>query len=162
MHDARMLLDHIPALQRPCDLDLLVFFARHWRAFLSSEQLARLLGYPLKDIARSRDVLVAAGLLTRVQDPTRAERMYFFEPEGMSGEALTAIVTLASTPRGRLTLRRALTSDPATGKNNLPAQAENRETPYDARPPRDGASAKPARPSERRSNEQPERTDGRS
>ena len=55
MDDARTLLNHIPAIQRPCDLDLLVFFARHWRALLSSEQLARLLGYPLKEIARSRD-----------------------------------------------------------------------------------------------------------
>jgi hypothetical protein len=30
---------------RPCDLDLLIFFARHPRILLASEQLAVLLGY---------------------------------------------------------------------------------------------------------------------
>ena len=145
MDGARTLLTRIPALQRPCDLDLLVFFVRHWRALLSSEQLARLLGYPLKEIARSRDALVAAGLLTRVQDPTRAERMYVFEREGMHGGPIPAIVKLASTPRGRWSLRRALV-------------AANHATQHDARPPRDGVSPKRNRSAERYSNELSERT----
>jgi hypothetical protein len=158
MDDARTLLNHIPALQRPCDLDLLVFFARHWRALLSSEQLARLLGYPLKEIARSRDVLVAAGLLTRVQDPTRPERMYVLDPECMDDGPLPAIVTLASTPLGRLSLRRALTAPPAGSKNDEPSHPENLVTRHDARPPRDGASPKQTRSRERRSTGHSERT----
>jgi hypothetical protein len=148
MHDARALLDHIPALQRPCDLDLLLFFARHWRALLSNEQLARLLGYPLKEIARSRDVLVAAGLLTPMQDPRRAERMYVFESDRIN-DVLPAILALASTPGGRLTLRRTLTSDYAGSKNNLSAQVGNPVTPQDEPPHRNSETAKPPRPSER-------------
>jgi len=162
MHDVRTLLAHIPALQRPCDLDLLVFFARHWRVLLSSEQLSRLLGYPLKEVARSRDVLVGAGLLRRLQDPTRAERMFVFDAEGMKGEALPAILTLASTPQGRLALRRALTSDAASDKNNLSEEAKNPATPRDAWTAPNSTSAKRTPPSERRAQEEPERTDGRS
>src|SRR5688572_21139996 len=96
MHHARTLLDRIPALRRPCDLDLLMFFARHWRAILSSEQIASLLGYPLQEVARSRDALVAARVLTRVQDSTRAARMYVFDPDAIEGDALRNILTLAS------------------------------------------------------------------
>ena len=160
MDDARTLLNHIPALQRPCDLDLLVFFARHWRALLSSEHLARLLGYPPQEIARSRDVLVAAGLLTREQDPTRAERMYVFEAAGINGEVLPAILTLASTPGGRLTLRRALTYDSIRGTSHVPGQDEVSATRYEPQPVRNGASANRIQPTERRSLEQPERTHG--
>ena len=109
----RTLLNRIPVLQRPCDLDLLIFFARHWRALLSSEELARLLGYPIKELARSRDALVAAGLLTRSHDRTRSERMYTFEPNRLDEGVLPAILTFASTPQGRSSLRRALASDRA-------------------------------------------------
>ena len=55
MDDARTLLTRIPAIQGSCDLDLLVFFAKHQRTLLTSEHLARLLGYPLKGIAQSLD-----------------------------------------------------------------------------------------------------------
>ena len=65
----RTLLERLPVLKRPCDLDLLLFFAQHRRTLMSSEQLARLLGYPIKEIARSRDALIAAGLLTETQNP---------------------------------------------------------------------------------------------
>ncbi len=125
MDGALTLLTRLPALQRPCDLDVLVFFARHWRSLLSSEQLARLLGYPLKEIARSRDALVAAGLLTRIQDPTRGERMYVFEGEHVKGSPVSDIVKVASTPGGRLLLRRAL-------------KAATEATQHNARPSRDG------------------------
>ena len=159
MHHARTLLDRIPALRRPCDLDLLVFFAKHWRAILSSEQIAHLLGYPLKEIALSRDALVAAGVLTRAQDSTRAARMYVFDPEGINGDALRNVLTLASSSRGRLALRRALTYNPAGPTNNL--SAEN-PAKHDPRPHRNNAGTKPTRPNERRSNEQQERNHGRS
>ena len=120
---ARTLLERLPALQRPCDLDLLVFFAQHMRTLMSSEQLARLLGYPIKEIARSLDALIAAGLLTRTQNPVRPARMYVFATGGANGGSLSAVVAYASTREGRLALRGALTYSPA-GADGLAAHAE--------------------------------------
>ena len=158
--DARTLLNRLPALQRPCDLDLLVFFARHWRALLSTEQLARLLGYPLKEIARSRDALVAAGFLTRAQDKSRPERMYVFEPEGTADSPLETIVSLASTSDGRLLLRRALMSYPASARDDAPTQPRNRRAaPGGARPNSEVATPKRRRSSEPQASEHSERTE---
>ena len=122
---ARTLLERLPALQRPCDLDLLVFFAQHRRTLMSSEQLARLLGYPIKEIARSLDALIAAGLLTRTQNPVRPARMYVFTTGGANGGSLSAVVKCASTREGRLALRRALTRSSAGGTDGPAAQAED-------------------------------------
>ena len=105
--DARRLLDGI-GLTRVSDLDLLVFFSRYPRALLSSESLAAFLGYDLKDIADSLEVLMAAGLLTRVQTPAHAARLYVFAPVEGSGDWLPSLVALASTRDGRLALRRGL------------------------------------------------------
>ena len=113
MDDPRTLLTRIPAIQGPCDLDLLVFFAKHQRTLLTSEHLARLLGYPLKEIAQSLDVLLGAGFLTRTQSPTRPSRMYLFTTDSTNGGALSAVVALASTREGRLALRRAVTHSTA-------------------------------------------------
>jgi hypothetical protein len=116
MEHTRTLLNAIPALKRPCDLDLLVFFAKHSRALLSPEQLARLLGYDLKEVARSLDVLLAAGYLTRSpkQNRARPARMYVFSDDAMNAGPLPAIVRLASSRKGRTALRLALTPS-ATG-----------------------------------------------
>ena len=121
---ARTLLERLPALQRPCDLDLLVFFAQHMRTLMSSEQLARLLGYPITEIARSLDALIAAGLLTRTQNPVRPARMYVFSTGGANGGSLSAVVECASTREGRLALRTALTRSPAGRTGGLASQAE--------------------------------------
>jgi hypothetical protein len=154
--EPRRLLNRIPALQRPCDLDVLLFFARHWRTILTSEQLARLLGYPLKEIARSRDALVAAGLLSRVQDPARPERMYVLDRESRTDGPVTAIVALASAPGGRSSLRRALLSAAAGDSGGAPlrndtALARAARPPLDAGPKRSGSR-------EQRASAQPERT----
>lgn len=108
-HDARRLLARIGALRRPCDLDLLVFFARHPRTLLTSEQIAKWLGYELKQIAEALDLLISAGLLTRVQNPTHAARMYVFAAEDTPGGWLPALLAMASTRQGRLKLLEALT-----------------------------------------------------
>jgi hypothetical protein len=110
--EARILLNRIPALEPQSDLDLLVFFARHTRTLMTSEQLGRLLGYRLNEIARSLDVLLAAGLLTRTQNPTRPARMYAFAPADVVGGWLPVFLGLASTRDGRLALRRALAPSP--------------------------------------------------
>ena len=65
----RRLLDQIGVLRRPCDLDLLLFFIRHPRALLSSDQIAAFLGYDVKRLGESLDALVTAELLTRTQTP---------------------------------------------------------------------------------------------
>ena len=120
---ARTLLKRLPALQRPCDLDLLVFFARHPRTLISREQLARLLGYQLEEIARSLGVLLAAGFLTRTETVAQLARMYVFTTGGTDSGSLPAVVELASTRDGRLALRRALTHSPAGRTDGLAAHA---------------------------------------
>ncbi len=122
---ARALLERLPAIQRPCDLDLLVFFAQHPRTLMSSEQLARLLGYSLKEIARSLDALIAARVLTRTQNPKRPARMYVFTTGGANGGSLSTVVEVASTREGRLALRRALTLSPAGRTDGPASQAED-------------------------------------
>src|SRR5471030_3187368 len=106
---ARTLLKRLSALQRPCDLDLLVFFSRHPRTLMSSEQLATLLGYEIAEIARSLDSLLAAAFLTRKQSPAHTARMYAFATDGTNSDSLQALVDFASTREGRLALRLALT-----------------------------------------------------
>ena len=109
---ARTLLSRIPAaIQHSCDLDLLVFFAKHPRTLMPSEDIARLLGYELKDVAKSLEVLLEAGLLTRTQNTTRARRLYVFETGGTNSAWLPAFVEFACTRQGRMDLRRALTQE---------------------------------------------------
>ena len=109
---ARRLLDRIPVLKHACDLDLLVFFARHPRSLLASESLACFLGYGIKDIAESLDVLLGAGLLKRAQTPAHAARLYVFALNGAQvgpdGGWLPALLEMASTRQGRLALRESL------------------------------------------------------
>jgi hypothetical protein len=102
------LLDRIGVLRHPCDLDLLVFFARHPRTLLASEQLAIWLGYEVKQIAASLEILLNAGLLTRAQNPTHAARMYVFAVDSTSGGWLPPLVELASTREGRIALKGGL------------------------------------------------------
>ena len=115
MGHARALLKRLSALQRPCDLDLLVFFSKHARTLMSSEQLAQLLGYEINEIARSLDILLAAGFLTQTQNPARLARMYVFATDGTNSDPLQAFVDFASTREGRLELRRALAPSPVRG-----------------------------------------------
>src|SRR5213596_3478623 len=57
------LLDRIGCLKHPCDLDLLLFFDRHPRAFLIRERLAEYVGYDLTQVEHSLETLITAGLL---------------------------------------------------------------------------------------------------
>ena len=108
MDPTRALLNHVPALRHTCDIDLLMFFARHPRALIASERLADLLGYQLSDIARSLEVLLDEGLLRRTQNPARAARLYVLATDGAHHAWLAAFVELGTTRHGRLALRRAL------------------------------------------------------
>ena len=104
----RRLLDQIEVLRDPCDLDLLVFFVRHPRVLLTSDQIAAFLGYDVKRLGEALEALVTAGLLTRMQRPTGVARMYVFAIGGAHGGWLPSLVELASTREGRLAMRETL------------------------------------------------------
>ena len=127
--EARRLLDRIPVLKHACDLDLLVFFARHPRSLLASESIASFLGYGIKDIALSLDVLLGAGLLKRAQSPAHAARLYVFAPSGgqvgPDGGWLPALLEMASTRQGRLALRETLGRRSSEGPGGVMAQDDD-------------------------------------
>jgi hypothetical protein len=106
---ARRLVERIGILRNACDLDLLLFFVRHPRALLTSEQIAAFIGYDVKRIGDSLDRLLDAKLLTRSQNPAHAARMYVFTVSGPNGGWLPSLVELVSTREGRLAMREALT-----------------------------------------------------
>jgi len=122
--DARRLLERVGVLRHPCDLDLLLFFVRHPRSLITSEQLASWLGYELKQVADSLEILLNADVLTRTQNPTHAARMYVLHAGGSSGGWLPGVLSMASTRQGRLALLEVLsrrTSRPSDGRSSLQA-----------------------------------------
>jgi hypothetical protein len=90
-------------LRSPCDLDLLLFFSRHSRSLLTSEKLAEYVGYDVKQVGRSLDWLIAAGILTRSQNPTHEARLYVFIPNPFP-PWLKSLLISASTREGRAAL----------------------------------------------------------
>lgn len=109
--DFRALVGHAGLLRDACDLDLLVFFWRHPRALLTSEQLAAYIGYDAGAVARSIEGLIAADLLSRSQDPTpHAGRLYVLKRNGTHGKWLILLLETASTREGRQSLLDALKS----------------------------------------------------
>ncbi|MFN2444534.1 MAG: hypothetical protein ABR606_02925 [Vicinamibacterales bacterium] len=102
------LLDRIGVLRHPCDLDLLVFLARHPRSLLSSESLASFLGYDLKEIAQSLGSLLDASLLKGTQTPSHGATLYVLPTDGSTDRWLSSLLALASSREGRLALREAL------------------------------------------------------
>jgi hypothetical protein len=102
--DARRLLDRAHVLGHPSDLDLLIFFARHPRSLLASEQLAAFLGYGVREIAASLDLLLRAALLTRTPHRLHGARLYVFSADDANREWLSPLLKLTSTREGRLAL----------------------------------------------------------
>ncbi len=96
------LLDRVGVLRYPCDLALVLFFHRHPRALLPSDRLAAFVGYNLKQVTQSLDLLTEAGLVEQSQHSTQAARLYVLKtPE--SGW-LAALLEIASTREGRRNL----------------------------------------------------------
>jgi DNA-binding MarR family transcriptional regulator len=138
--DARRLLDRIGLLRHPSDLDLLIFFARHPRSVLTSEQLAAFLGYGVKDVVASLDLLLGAALITRTPNPSHAARMHVFSVDGPGGEWLPELLKLASTREGRLAiiweLRRRASGAIRDSQGRVPPDAAERgERPFLVRKP---------------------------
>ena len=91
-------------LRDACDLDLLLFFSRHPRVVLSSEQLAAYVGYELPQVARALDLLLGAGLLKRTLNQGASGRMYVLEVDDAE-EWLDPLQRLCATPDGRTALK---------------------------------------------------------
>jgi DNA-binding MarR family transcriptional regulator len=91
-------------LRDACDLDLLLFFSRHPRVVLSSEQLAAYVGYELPQVARALDRLLADGLLKRTLNQGAPGRMYVLEVDHAE-EWLEPLRRVCATPDGRSALK---------------------------------------------------------
>ena len=99
--EIKQFLASAPIIRSACELDLLVFFHRHPRALLTSEQVASFLGYDMRKIAKAIEAFVEEGLLERTQNPAHAARLYVLVLNGPQGGGLTSLLNLASTRQGR-------------------------------------------------------------
>ena len=112
---AKRLLADATVIRDACDLDLLVFLHRHPRTMLTSENLAALVGYDMRQIGKGLDAFVDAGILERIQSSTHAARMYLLSLQGPRGGGLKAVLELGSTREGRRKLLKVLDGrDPQT------------------------------------------------
>ena len=107
-------------MRSACDLDLLAFLHRHPRTLLTSEQLAAFVGYDIKEIAKSLEGFIEAGLLERTQNPMHAARMYLLVLDGPHHGGIRELLKLASTRNGRRGVLRAL---------DLPRSQTSKESP---------------------------------
>jgi hypothetical protein len=117
--DLRSVLERIRGIRHACDLDLLLFFYRHPRALLTSEQLVAYLGYDGERVAKSLDAMIEAGYLTRSQYPSHAARLYALELAGVPGDLLSSLLKIASTSQGRRDVIQVLESGPNHTPNGL-------------------------------------------
>ena len=133
------LLDRIGCLRHACDLDLLLFFYRHPRAFLINERLAAYVGYDLQQVEQSLETLITAGLLRRSPDSTQPARLYVLTPGSTLGGWLSSLLRRAATREGRLAVIHALkqrqsSGPPASGQPgpvaNGRAVPQRSEVPY--------------------------------
>jgi hypothetical protein len=109
-HDVHAWLSRIGAVQRPCDVDVLLFFATHRRTLMTLEQLAPLLGWRLEDIASGLERLIRAGFVSEFAHPTGPHRLFVCAPAGANDQQLQSFVAFASAREGRLALQQALTA----------------------------------------------------
>ena len=112
------LLNRIGCLRHPCDLDLLLFFYRHPRAFLLSERLAEYVGYDLPLVAQSLKTLITAGLLRRSSNSTHPVQLYVLAPGSTLGRWLAPLLRIAATRGGRLAVLDALKQQPSPERSH--------------------------------------------
>jgi predicted transcriptional regulator len=103
---ARQLVE-ATGLRDACDLDLLLFFSRHPRVVLSSEQLATYVGYEVQQVARALDLLIGGGLVKRTLHQSAPGRMYVLEVDHAE-QWLETLRRLCATPEGRNSLKALL------------------------------------------------------
>lgn len=112
------LLAATPVIVGPCELDLLVFLYRHPRTLLTNEQLAAFVGYDMKQIAKSIDAFIEAGLLVRTQNSLHAARLLVLEDEESGG--LETLLRMASTREGRRDILQVLAPRRPNPPTDLP------------------------------------------
>jgi hypothetical protein len=101
LQSTKRLLARTPFIQNACDLDLILFLHRHPRMLLTSERLAELVGYNLKEIAKSLDSFIDAGVLERTQQSTHAARLFVLTVDGPHVGGVRTLLDLGSTRQGR-------------------------------------------------------------
>ena len=121
LEHAKRLLADAPFIRDACHLDVLVFLYRHPRTLLTSEQLAALVGYDMRQVGKALDGFVDAGILERIQSSTHAARMYLLSLHGPQGGGSKPLLELASTREGRRSILEALNSDGSHSRTE-PAQ----------------------------------------
>ena len=105
----KQLLFRAPVIQNACDLDLMVFLHRHPRTLLTSEQVSALVGYNLREVAKSIDAFIEVGLLERTaQQSMHAARMFVLLLDSPQGAGIRALLELSSTRKGRQHILEAL------------------------------------------------------
>jgi hypothetical protein len=97
----------IGPLKHPCDLFVLIFFSRFPYVFLTNERLAQYVGYDEQQVARSVEILIGAGVLSRSQNPNHEARLYVFTRHPLQ-EWVRQVLSVASTHEGRNGLLRTL------------------------------------------------------
>lgn len=108
----RALVASLGAIQHPCDVDLLLFFYRHPSALLTADSLVAYLGHNHDRVAKSLDGLIAAGLVTRSQNPSRSARLYQLSLDGHPSSELAVFLKIASAREGRNEVMRLLAPGP--------------------------------------------------
>lgn len=97
-----------------------MFLHRHPRTLLTSEHLAAFVGYDIKEVAKSLEAFIEAGLLERTQNPMHAARMYLLVLDGPPHDGIRELLKLASTRNGRRSIVQAL---------DLPRSQSSKESP---------------------------------
>lgn len=119
--DVRAWLDANGQVRSACDLDLLLFFARHSHSLLTTEQLASFVGYGLSAVTEALEHLQAAGLVGGFRDRSADVDLYMLtggDSGGSGALSLSSLLELASTRSGRLAVIDAL-KDPRAGKGEV-------------------------------------------
>jgi hypothetical protein len=111
--DPSLLLQRMPGIRHPCDLDLLLFFRRHPCALLAAEQIAACLGYGIDQVAKSLDGLTAAALLDRSRHSSHGAWLYRLELDHRP--ELSSLLNIAVTCEGRRDVMRLLGPEPGRG-----------------------------------------------
>lgn len=126
------MLDEVRCIRRACDLDLLLFFARHPCALLAAEQIFAHLGYDFQQAAVALEALVDAGIVKRSRGRTGAVCFYALEASGLEGAALRSLLRLSATPSGRRNIMRLLKSRLGSGPvASVARRAAPEATPHD-------------------------------
>lgn len=112
------LLDRVPIIKDACDVDLLLFFGRHPRVLITSEDLAQFVGYDRQRIARSLDSLIAGDVVRRSQNDAHAARMYVLDTTGPAGGWLPSVLSVAATREGRAAINAILVARGTSSRND--------------------------------------------